>query len=138
MPDLAHVEVVFSGQPRRVVPISELPFFIGRGSENGNHLTLDDARISRNCIVISAAPDGIKIEDRGQRGGIFVNGQQVTEGEFFAVASAFGPVRTMHASLSFDCRPGQLQTQMRARMGQRHWASCWTLGLALLSPNSIA
>ena len=80
MPDLAHVEVVFSGQPRRVVPISQLPFFIGRGSESGNHLTLDDARISRNCIVISAAPDGMKIEDRGQRGGIFVNGEQVTEG----------------------------------------------------------
>src|SRR5580765_2701463 len=80
MPDLAFIEVVFSAQPRRVVPISELPFFIGRGSENGNHLTLDDARISRKCAAISAASNGFQIEDRGQRGGVFVNGQQVTEG----------------------------------------------------------
>jgi hypothetical protein len=75
----AYVEVVFSHRPGKVVPISEVPFFIGRG--NGNHLALDDPRISRKCVVISAVPEGLQIEDRGQRGGIFVNEKQITEGK---------------------------------------------------------
>jgi serine phosphatase RsbU (regulator of sigma subunit) len=64
-----------------VVPISQVPFFIGRGSESGNHLALDDPRISRKCVVISAGPEGLWIEDRGQRGGIFVNEKQISEGK---------------------------------------------------------
>jgi sigma-B regulation protein RsbU (phosphoserine phosphatase) len=76
----AYVEVVFSDRPRQVVPISELPFLIGRGSESGNHLTLDDPRISRKCVMISAVTGGLQIEDRGQRSGIFVNGEQITDG----------------------------------------------------------
>jgi sigma-B regulation protein RsbU (phosphoserine phosphatase) len=85
MPNLAptvhaYLEVMFSQRPRQVVPISKLPFLIGRGSENGNHLDLDDLRISRKCVAISAVPGGLRIEDHGQVGGIFVNGKQVTEG----------------------------------------------------------
>jgi phosphoserine phosphatase RsbU/P len=68
-----YLEVVFPDQPKRVVPVKEFPFFIGRGEENGNHLSLDDMRISRKCVVISAGPSGLIIEDRGQRDGIFVN-----------------------------------------------------------------
>jgi len=79
MPNAAYFELTISGQPERVVPIDELPFLIGRGRENGNHLTLNDAGISRKCIAISAAPSGLQIEDRGQLGGIFVNGRRVTE-----------------------------------------------------------
>lgn len=79
MPELASIEVVFSAQPKRMIPVNELPFFIGRGSENGNHLALDDARVSRKCAAISAGSNGLQIEDRGQRGGIFVNGEQVNE-----------------------------------------------------------
>jgi serine phosphatase RsbU (regulator of sigma subunit) len=77
----AYIEVVFPDRPRQVVPISEVPFFIGRGSESGNHVALDDPHISRKCVMISAVPDGFRIEDRGQLSGIFVNGQQVTEGK---------------------------------------------------------
>jgi len=62
-------------RPRQVVPIHELPFFTGRGRENGNHLSLGDMRISRRCAVISAGPSGIVVEDRGRREGLFVNGQ---------------------------------------------------------------
>jgi phosphoserine phosphatase RsbU/P len=80
----AHFEVVFSDRPRQVVPISELPFFIGRGSDKGNHLALDDPRISRKCVAISAAPGGFRIEDRGQLGGVFVNGQQIPEGRILS------------------------------------------------------
>jgi serine phosphatase RsbU (regulator of sigma subunit)/pSer/pThr/pTyr-binding forkhead associated (FHA) protein len=71
----AFLEVVFPDRPRQVIPVNELPFFIGRGQENGNHLSLDDKRISRKCAVISAGASGLQIEDIGQREGIFVNGE---------------------------------------------------------------
>jgi sigma-B regulation protein RsbU (phosphoserine phosphatase) len=71
----AYIEVAFSDRPSQVVPISELPFFIGRGRESGNHLSLDDMRISRKCAAISSGASGFFIEDRGQRDGIFVNGK---------------------------------------------------------------
>lgn len=69
------IEVVFPDRPVRVVPINEFPFFIGRGEENGNQLSLDDMRISRKCAAIAAGSSGFVIEDRGQRDGIFVNGE---------------------------------------------------------------
>jgi sigma-B regulation protein RsbU (phosphoserine phosphatase) len=74
---LAYIEVVFSDRPRQVVPVNELPFFIGRGQDNGNHLSFDDMRISRKCAAISAGAGGLQIEDRGQREGIFVNRKQI-------------------------------------------------------------
>ena len=61
----AYLEVLFSDQPLKVVPIRELPFLIGRGQENGNHLSLDDLRISRKCAAICEGP-GAFVEDRGQ------------------------------------------------------------------------
>jgi serine phosphatase RsbU (regulator of sigma subunit) len=76
-----YVEVVFTDRPRQVVPICEVPFFIGRTSESGNHLALDDPHISRRCVAIFAAASGLRIEDRGQRNGIFINGKQITEGK---------------------------------------------------------
>jgi phosphoserine phosphatase RsbU/P len=75
IPGRAYLEVVFSDRPWQAVSIQELPFLIGRGRENGNHLPIDDLRISRKCAAICAAPEGICIEDRGQLNGIFVNGQ---------------------------------------------------------------
>lgn len=71
----AYLEVVFLDLPRTVVPVTELPFFIGRGQENGNHLSFDDMRISRKCVAISMDGSGMFVEDRGQRDGIFVNGE---------------------------------------------------------------
>src|SRR5579863_3415635 len=84
MPELSHsshayVEVVFSNRPWQMVSIDELPFLIGRGREGGNHLALDDMRVSRKCAAISAVPGGLRIEDRGQLNGIFVNGVPATE-----------------------------------------------------------
>jgi phosphoserine phosphatase RsbU/P len=70
-----YIEVIFSDRPTQVVPVNVLPFFIGRGAENGNHLSLDDKRISRKCAVISEDSAGLLIEDRGQSAGIFVNGE---------------------------------------------------------------
>jgi sigma-B regulation protein RsbU (phosphoserine phosphatase) len=71
----AYIEIAFSDRPSQVVSIRELPFFIGRGRESGNHLSLDDLRISRKCAAISSGASGFFIEDRGQRDGIFVNGK---------------------------------------------------------------
>jgi sigma-B regulation protein RsbU (phosphoserine phosphatase) len=71
----AYIEVMFADRPTQVVPVNMLPFFIGRGQENGNHLSLDDKRISRKCVAISAGSSGFLIEDIGQREGIFVNGE---------------------------------------------------------------
>ena len=79
VPVNAHVEVVFSDRPRRTVSINELPFLIGRGTETGNHLSLDDLRISRKCAAICDGPGGLLIEDRGQLNGIFVNGELVRQ-----------------------------------------------------------
>jgi sigma-B regulation protein RsbU (phosphoserine phosphatase) len=85
MPDIhAYIEVAFPERPRQVVPISVLPFLVGRGSENGNHLAIDDVRVSRKCIVISVVPEGLRIEDRGQAGGIFLNQAQLTEGRILS------------------------------------------------------
>lgn len=71
----AYLDIVFPDRPMQSVAITELPFFIGRGQENGNHLSLDDMRISRRSAVISAGASGLLIEDNGQREGIFVNGE---------------------------------------------------------------
>ena len=74
-PVIAYFEIAFSDRPRQVVPVHQLPFFIGRGHENGNHLSIDDMRISRKSVAISAGASGLLVEDRGQRDGIFVNGE---------------------------------------------------------------
>jgi serine phosphatase RsbU (regulator of sigma subunit) len=74
-PANAYLEIAFTDRPAELVPITELPFFIGRGKENGNHLSIDDMRISRRSAVISAGSAGLLIEDHGQREGVFVNGE---------------------------------------------------------------
>jgi sigma-B regulation protein RsbU (phosphoserine phosphatase) len=72
------LEVVAPDGSRSVVPVSESPFLIGRGGESGNHLQLDDRRISRQCAVIHSADGRYMIENKGQRWGIFVNGEKIT------------------------------------------------------------
>jgi sigma-B regulation protein RsbU (phosphoserine phosphatase) len=74
-PVRATIEVAFADRPAQQVPVVVLPFLIGRGRESGNHLPLDDMRISRKCIAISQGASGLVVEDRGQLNGIFVNGE---------------------------------------------------------------
>jgi sigma-B regulation protein RsbU (phosphoserine phosphatase) len=71
----AYLDLAFPNLPSQTVPILELPFCAGRGKEGGNHFSIDDLRISRKCLAISSSPFGLFIEDRGQREGIFVNGE---------------------------------------------------------------
>jgi phosphoserine phosphatase RsbU/P len=71
------LEVLSPDRSRRVVRVSESPFFIGRGGVNGNHLQLDDRRISRECATLISQADRWYLEDRGHRRGLYVNGKQV-------------------------------------------------------------
>jgi sigma-B regulation protein RsbU (phosphoserine phosphatase) len=73
----AVLEVISPDGARKYVRIAQVPFLIGRGSETGNHLQLTDRRISRNCAAIVMEANHYYIEDRGQRRGLFVNGEKV-------------------------------------------------------------
>jgi phosphoserine phosphatase RsbU/P len=75
------LEVVSPDGARRYVRVTQSPFLIGRGSETGNHLQLSDRRISRNCAAIVLEANKRYIEDRGQRRGLFVNGEKVESRE---------------------------------------------------------
>jgi len=74
-----YLEVVFPDRTNQIVLITQSPFLIGRGSETGNHLQLEDRRISRKCAAIVAEQAGYRLEDRGHRLGIFVNGKHIEQ-----------------------------------------------------------
>jgi phosphoserine phosphatase RsbU/P len=73
----AVLEVISPDGARKYVRIAQTPFLIGRGAETGNHLQLTDRRISRNCAAIVIEANRYYLEDRGQRRGLFVNGEKV-------------------------------------------------------------
>jgi serine phosphatase RsbU (regulator of sigma subunit) len=73
----AVLEVVSPDGARRYARITQTPFMIGRGAETGNHLQLSDRRISRNCAAVVIEANSFYVEDRGQRRGLFVNGEKV-------------------------------------------------------------
>jgi sigma-B regulation protein RsbU (phosphoserine phosphatase) len=75
------LEVVSPDGAHRFVRVTQTPFLIGRGAETGNHLQLSDRRISRTCAALVLEANKHYIEDRGQRRGLFVNGQKVESRE---------------------------------------------------------
>jgi serine phosphatase RsbU (regulator of sigma subunit) len=75
MPD-ARLEVT-DATGRRLVPVDQLPFTIGR--RDGNALRLMGTEVSRDHAEIVRADDGFRIRDRGSRYGTFVNDDQVSE-----------------------------------------------------------
>ena len=77
----AVLEVVSPDGARRYVRVMQSPFLIGRGAETGNHLQLSDRRISRNCAAIVIEANRYYMEDRGQRRGLFINGEKVESRE---------------------------------------------------------
>jgi phosphoserine phosphatase RsbU/P len=70
------LEVISPNRSRRRVLITESPFFIGRG-EIGNNLQLADTRISRQCAAIICEDGSYRLEDRGHRRGLYVNGNRI-------------------------------------------------------------
>jgi sigma-B regulation protein RsbU (phosphoserine phosphatase) len=81
LPSEAVLEVVSPDGARRYARVTQTPFLIGRGAETGNDLQLTDRRISRNCAAIVMEANRFYIEDRGQRRGLFVNGEKVESRE---------------------------------------------------------
>src|SRR3984957_17887501 len=75
--DGAALEIISPDGTRRIVDITESPFLIGRGGVAGNHLQLDDRRISRQCAAIIFKDDRWHLEDRGHRRGLHVNGKVI-------------------------------------------------------------
>jgi phosphoserine phosphatase RsbU/P len=73
----ASVELIAPDRSRQIVRIAASPFLIGRGSDSGNHLQMNDRRISRQCAAIVAEGGHYYLENRGQKLGIFVNGEKV-------------------------------------------------------------
>ena len=70
------LEVISPDGSHHIVRITESPFLMGRGA-TGNHLQLDDRRISRQCASIISEGDRVYLEDRGQRLGLYVNEKPV-------------------------------------------------------------
>src|SRR5256885_10228868 len=81
LPGEAVLEVVSPDGTRRYARVTQTPFMIGRGAETGNHLQLSDRRISRNCAAIVIEANRFYIEDRGQRRGLYINGEKVESRE---------------------------------------------------------
>jgi phosphoserine phosphatase RsbU/P len=74
----AVLEVVAPDSSRESVTVAQCPFLIGRG-ENDNNLQLADGRISRRCAAIVIDDSGYRLQDRGNRYGLFVNGARVEQ-----------------------------------------------------------
>src|SRR5207302_11391212 len=75
------LEVISNDGAKRYVRVTQTPFLMGRGAETGNHLQLNDRRISRNCAAIVIEANRFYIEDRGQRRGLYINGEKVESRE---------------------------------------------------------
>jgi phosphoserine phosphatase RsbU/P len=72
------VEVIAPDQSRQSITVTHSPFLIGRG-ETDNSVQLTDARISRRCAAIITDGSGHRVEDLGNRYGVFVNGVRVQQ-----------------------------------------------------------
>lgn len=73
-------EVIAPDNTRQNVALTQLePFNIGRGGDADNILQLADGRISRKCAVVLPEGSGHRLEDRGNRYGIFVNGAKIQQ-----------------------------------------------------------
>ncbi|HEV2351517.1 MAG TPA: SpoIIE family protein phosphatase [Terriglobia bacterium] len=71
------LEVIDPRGDLREVRVDQSPFLIGRGADSGNHLQLEDKRISRVCAALVYSEGEFRLEDRGQRLGIFVNEKKI-------------------------------------------------------------
>ena len=105
----AMLEVVEPDGTRRLVHVTHSPFAIGRGAEAGNDLQLADKRISRHSALLVYADGAFRVQDRGQRHGLFVNGEKIQVREL-----GDGDIITCGGadSLQLIFRVGQLQESL--------------------------
>ena len=107
----AVLEVVEPDGTRRAVRVTHTPFAIGRGAGAGNDLQLPDElrRISRECALVLYTDGVFRLQDRGQRHGLFVNGEQIQLRDL-----GDGDIITFGGDDSFQLifRTGQLQESL--------------------------
>jgi len=97
----SHLSVT-DGNVSRDVQLANFPFLIGRGAETGNHLQLNDRRISRLCAAIVQSEEGLRLEDRGQSEGVFVNQEKIkTHALKDGDTITFGSVETIQLVFHF-------------------------------------
>jgi phosphoserine phosphatase RsbU/P len=70
------LEVISPDGSAHTVPLTESPFFIGRGEED-NHLSIPEMRISRQCAAIISKEGCHELVDRAHRRGVFINGGRI-------------------------------------------------------------
>jgi serine phosphatase RsbU (regulator of sigma subunit) len=75
----AVLEIARPDRAPEKVTVTHTPFLIGRGADTGNHLQLEDPRISRRCAAILQADEGYLLEDRGNGHGVWVNGRRISK-----------------------------------------------------------
>src|ERR1700722_1238445 len=74
----AVLDLISPDGSRTYVPVTQSPFFIGRGDAE-NHLQIADRRISRKCAALLAEGGRYFLEDRGHRLGVFINGARIAK-----------------------------------------------------------
>jgi len=132
IPD-AVLEIIAPDGSRRVIQVAGSPFLIGRGAETGNHVQLSDRRISRQCAALVYAEGEFRLEDRGHRRGIFVNGEKIDfrplrEGDVISFGLPDSYELIFHASQGTESLP-----QLLSRMEHITTAETGTGGLRKLS-----
>lgn len=75
----AALEVISPDGTRQIMRVECTPFLIGRGADVGNHVQLSDRRISRQCAALIFDGRAFRLEDRGQKRGLFINGQKAPD-----------------------------------------------------------
>jgi pSer/pThr/pTyr-binding forkhead associated (FHA) protein len=75
----AVLEIIAPDGNRTLMRVDRSPFLIGRGAETGNHVQLSDRRISRQCAALIFDGQNFRLEDRGQKRGLFINGEKAPE-----------------------------------------------------------
>ena len=73
------LEVIAPDSSRENVTITQSPFNIGRGGEGDNIFSSPTAASRAKCAAIVAEGAGYRLEDRGNRYGLFVNGAKVQQ-----------------------------------------------------------
>jgi serine phosphatase RsbU (regulator of sigma subunit)/pSer/pThr/pTyr-binding forkhead associated (FHA) protein len=127
--DEAVLEIHAPDNSHRSVRITEFPFLIGRGAGSGNHLQFSDSHISRSAAAI-LFDGGYYLEDRGQRGGVFLNGEKIAkhplrDGDVITFSLEAGYKITFHTQAA-DASVQQLLTQIESIT--RHESSAGNLG----------
>ena len=73
----AFLEIQEPSGTKRIVPITQSPSRLGRGTEADNHILLQEREVSRRCAAVTYRNGTFFLEDLGQREGLYVNGKKL-------------------------------------------------------------